>query len=209
MFAAIGVVILLVMVFGGFALTGGALGPVMHAIPHEMLIIGGAAIGATVTGNSLHELKALGGGFAKLFKGPKHNKQDHIDAIILTTRLMKLLRSEGPVAMEGHVQDPPNSAIFAEFPRLLANQVLIALIADTLTLIVVSSGALEVQAAVAGAGIRPVTDRVRGPRQHRCDLRRAPGRVARPDERRGAGRERCRERRARRRVRELVHREAG
>ena len=55
MFAAIGVVILLVMVFGGFALTGGALGPVMHAIPHEMLIIGGAAIGATVTGNSLHE----------------------------------------------------------------------------------------------------------------------------------------------------------
>ena len=45
MFAAIGIVILLVMVFGGFAITGGALGPVMEAIPHEMLIIGGAAIG--------------------------------------------------------------------------------------------------------------------------------------------------------------------
>ncbi len=118
MYAAIGMVILIVMVFGGFALTGGALGPVMHAIPHEMLIIGGAAIGATVTGNSMHELKALGGGFAKIFKGPRHTKQDHIDAIILTTRLMKLLRSEGPVALEGHVQDPANSAIFAEFPRL-------------------------------------------------------------------------------------------
>ena len=50
MFAAIGIVILLIMVFGGFAITGGALGPVMEAIPHEMLIIGGAAIGATVTG---------------------------------------------------------------------------------------------------------------------------------------------------------------
>jgi chemotaxis protein MotA len=34
------------MVFGGFAITGGALGPVMHAVPHEMLIIGGAALGA-------------------------------------------------------------------------------------------------------------------------------------------------------------------
>ena len=44
MYAAIGIVILLLMVFGGFALTGGALGPVMHAIPHEMLIIGGAAL---------------------------------------------------------------------------------------------------------------------------------------------------------------------
>jgi chemotaxis protein MotA len=146
MFAAIGVVILLVMVFGGFAITGGALGPVMEAIPHEMLIIGGAAIGATVTGNSMHELKAIGGGFAKVFKGPKHNKQDHIDAIILTSRLMKLLRSEGPVALESHVQDPKSSAIFAEFPRLLANHALIDLIADTLTLIVVSSGTLEVHA---------------------------------------------------------------
>ena len=62
MFAAIGIVILIVMVFGGFAITGGALGPVMHAIPHEMLIIGGAAIGAVITGNSMHELKAIGGG---------------------------------------------------------------------------------------------------------------------------------------------------
>ena len=146
MYVVIGIVVLLVMVFGGFTITGGALGPVMEAISHEMLIIGGAAIGATVTGNSMHELKAIGGGFAKVFKGPKHNKQDHIDAIILTSRLMKLLRSEGPVALESHVQDPPNSAIFAEFPRLLSNHALVSLIADTLTLIVVSSGTLEVHA---------------------------------------------------------------
>ena len=146
MYAVIGIVILLVMVFGGFAITGGALGPVMEAIPHEMLIIGGAAIGATVTGNSMHQLKAIGGGFAKIFKGPKHTKQDHIDAIILVTRLMRLLKSDGPVALESHVTDPANSALFAEFPRLLANKPLIALIADTLTLVVVSSGTLEVHA---------------------------------------------------------------
>lgn len=146
MFAIIGVVILLVMVFGGFAITGGALGPVMHAIPHEMLIIGGAAIGAVVTGNSMHELKGIGGGAVKVFKGPRHNRQDHIDAIILTARLMKMLRTEGPVALESHVSDPKSSAIFAEFPRLLANDALIHVIADTLTLIVVSSGTLEVHA---------------------------------------------------------------
>ena len=146
MYVVIGIVILLVMVFGGFAITGGALGPVMEAIPHEMLIIGGAALGAIVTGNSMHGLKAIGGSFAKLFKGPKHNKQDHIDAIILTTRLMKLLRSEGPVALESHVTEPTNSAIFAEFPRLLANKPLIGMICDPLTLIVVSSGTLEVHA---------------------------------------------------------------
>ncbi|MET0250671.1 MAG: flagellar motor stator protein MotA [Novosphingobium sp.] len=146
MYAAIGIVILIVMVFGGFAFTGGALGPVMHAIPHEMLIIGGAAAGALVTGNSLHELKALGGCFKRIAKGPRHTKQDHIDAIALTTKLMKLLRSEGPVALESHVTEPASSAIFAEFPRLLANKPLIAVICDTLTLIVVSSGTLEVHA---------------------------------------------------------------
>ncbi|TCM18870.1 chemotaxis protein MotA [Novosphingobium sp. PhB165] len=146
MFAVIGVVILLVMVFGGFAITGGALGPVMEAIPHEILIIGGAALGAIVTGNSMHEIKALGKAIAKVFKGARHNKQDHIDAIILTVRLMKILRSEGPVALESHVNEPKDSTLFAEFPRLLANEALVHLICDTLTLIVVSSGTLEVHA---------------------------------------------------------------
>ncbi len=146
MFAAIGIVILLVMVFGGFALTGGSLGPVMAAVPTEMMIIGGAAIGATVAGNSMHELKAIGAAFKKIFKGPRHSKQDHIDAIALTTRLMKIMRSEGPVALEAHVENPADSEIFAEYPNLLSNEPLIALICDTLTLLVVSSGTLETHA---------------------------------------------------------------
>lgn len=146
MFAAIGIVVLLIMVFGGFALTGGALGPVMAAVPHEMMIIGGAAIGALIAGNSMHELKSIGAALKKVFKGPQHTKQDHIDAIALTTRLMKLLRSEGPVALESHVQNPENSPLFAEYPKLLTNKPLIALICDTLTLLVVSSGSLDANA---------------------------------------------------------------
>jgi len=146
MFAGIGIVVLLVMVFGGFALTGGALGPVMHALPHEMLIIGGAAVGAVIAGNSMHELKAIGSAFGKIFKGPRHTKQDHIDAIALTAKLMKQLKADGPVALESHVSEPQNSAIFAEYPRILANKPLTALICDTLTLIVVSSGTLDTHA---------------------------------------------------------------
>lgn len=143
MVQAIGIVILLVLVFGGFALTGGALGPVMHALPHEMLIIGGAAIGATVAGNSIHELKAIGGGFVRVFKGPGFTRRDHIDAIAVTSRLMKMLKTEGPVALEAHVMQPQESAIFAEYPRILARHQLLGLITDTLTLLVVSSGSME------------------------------------------------------------------
>lgn len=146
MYAIIGIVVLLVMVFGGFTISGGSLGPVMKAMPFEMLIIGGAAVGAMIAGNSLHELKAIGGAFGKIFKGPKHTKQDHIDAIALTAQLMKLLKNEGPIAIEAHVENPKDSTIFSAYPNLLANEPLVALVCDTLTLLVVSSGTLETHA---------------------------------------------------------------
>jgi chemotaxis protein MotA len=146
MFPAIGLVVLIAMVFGGFAFTGGALGPVMEAIPHEMLIIGGAAAGALIIGNSGKELKALGGGLAKVFKGPSYKKQDYLDVIFLVSRLMKLLRTDGPIALEPHVEDPASSAIFSEYPRLQKDKALIHLICDTLRLVVVSSGTLDVHA---------------------------------------------------------------
>jgi len=146
MFPAIGFIVLIAMVFGGFALTGGALGPVMHALPHEMLIIGGAALGALIIGNSGKELKGLGGGVMKVLKGPKYKKQDYLDTIFLVSKLMKMLRTEGPIALEPHVEDPRSSALFAEYPRLLADHTLINLITDTLRLVVVSSGTLDVHA---------------------------------------------------------------
>jgi len=143
MFPAIGLVVLLGLVFGGFALTGGDLGPVMHALPHEMLIIGGAALGALIIGNSGADLKALGAGFGKVFKGPKYKKQDYLDCIFLVSKLMKMLRTDGPVAVEPHIEDPKSSAIFGEFPKLLTDSTLIHMICDTLRLVVVSSGTLD------------------------------------------------------------------
>jgi chemotaxis protein MotA len=146
MFPAIGLVVLLVMVFGGFVFTGGALGPVVEAVPHEMIIIGGAAAGALIIGNSGKQLKALGAGLGKAFKGPTYTKKDFLDVIFLVSRLMKMLRVEGPIALEPHVEDPKSSAVFAEFPKLLKDQTLVHLIADTLRLVVVSSGTLDVHA---------------------------------------------------------------
>ena len=143
MFAAIGLVVLVVMVFGGFAFTGGALEPVMEAIPHEMIIIGGAAVGAVIAGNSMKELKQLGGGFAKVFKGPRYKKQDYLETIFLVSSLMKMLRTDGPVALEPHIEDPKSSAVFGQYPKLLKDQTLIHMITDTLRLVVISSGTLD------------------------------------------------------------------
>lgn len=165
MFPLIGFVVLIAMVFGGFAITGGALGPVMHALPHEMLIIGGAAVGALIIGNSMRELKALGGGVMKVIKGPKFNKQDYLDVIFLVSKLMKMLRVDGPIALEPHVEDPKSSPIFAEYPRILADHSLVNLIADTLRLVVVSSGTLDVHAVeeVMDNSIKTHHHEVQGP----------------------------------------------
>ncbi len=143
MLQIVGIVILIVMVFGGFAFTGGNLGPVMEALPHEMLIIGGAGVGSLIIGNSGKELKALGGGLGKVFKGPQYKKQDYLDCIFLVSKLMKMMRTEGPVAVEPHIEDPGSSSIFGEYPKLLKDKILIHLIADTLRLVVVSSGTLD------------------------------------------------------------------
>ncbi len=114
----------------------------MHALPHEMLIIGGAGIGSLLIGNSMKELKDLGGGLGKVFKGPQHKKQDYLDCIFLVSKLMKMLRVDGPVAVEPHIENPAESALFSEYPRLMKDHVLISLICDTLRLVVVSSGTL-------------------------------------------------------------------
>ncbi len=146
MFAVVGMIVLLVMVFGGFVIAGGSLGVILHALPLEMLIIGGAALGATIPANSLSDIKALGGATMKVFKGPKYKKQDFLDTIFLVSRLMKMLRTDGPVAVEPHIEDPKSSAIFTEYPRLMQDQTLIHLICDTLRLVVVSSGTLDPRA---------------------------------------------------------------
>ena len=143
MFAAIGIVILMVMVFGVFTLSGGDMGAVLRALPIEMGIIGGAAIGGLVIGHNIAGLKALAGGVARVFKGPRYGKADFLDCIFLVSKLMKILRADGPLALEPHIEDPHASLIFAEYPNLLPDEKLMALICDTLRLVVVSSGTLD------------------------------------------------------------------
>jgi chemotaxis protein MotA len=146
MLAAVGIIVVLVMVFGGFVISGGSIGVILHALPIEMLVIGGAAIGSTLVGHNGPDLKALLGGFGKAFKGPRYNKKDFLDVIFLVSKLMKMLRTDGPVAVEPHIEDPKTSAIFAEYPKLLKDSILIHLICDTLRLVVVSSGTLDPRA---------------------------------------------------------------
>src|SRR3546814_15949762 len=71
MFQNLGIVLLFGLVFGSFIVSGGNIGVILHALPHEMMTIGGAGVAAFLIGNSMTVIKAAGGGMAKVFSGPK------------------------------------------------------------------------------------------------------------------------------------------
>ncbi len=146
MVSVIGVVVLIVMVFGGFALTGGNIMVVLEALPHELLIIGGAAAGATLISTDIKGIKAIGGGFAAIVRGPRYKRDDYSAAIYLTSKLMRLLKSDGAVAVEPHIEDPASSAIFAAYPQFLKDKVFLHLLTDSIRLLVVSTGGVSANA---------------------------------------------------------------
>ncbi|WP_240007340.1 flagellar motor stator protein MotA [Pseudaquidulcibacter saccharophilus] len=132
MFLAIGIVIVFVMIFGGYLLGGGHLEAVIEAAPTELIVILGGAIGAMVIGNSLDTLKGVGGGFAKIAAGPKWKKQDYTDLLLLLFSLTKLMKSKGVVALEAHIEKPSESAIFSRYPKILKDHHSVHFICDTL-----------------------------------------------------------------------------
>ncbi len=143
MFSIIGIVILFVCVFGGYIMAGGKMAPIIKAAPVETFIIGGAAVAAMLTGNSMDIFKGAFAGIGKCFKGPKYKKDDYLQTIFLVSKLMKVLKAEGAVALEAHIENPDSSAIFAEYPPILKDHDLQHLITDTIRLLVVSSSNLS------------------------------------------------------------------
>ncbi len=131
MISIVGVVIVLVMVFGGYLAAGGKFNLILKALPYELTMIGGAAIGAFVVGNDLpaikHTLKDLG----KIIKGPKWKADDYRDLLCLLFELIRLQR-QNPVAIEEHIENPDSSSIFQRYPKILKDHEAIELVCDTL-----------------------------------------------------------------------------
>lgn len=131
MFGIIGIIVIFVMVFGGYILAGGKMGIILKALPFEMMMICGAAAGAFFISNDgsaiKHTLKDMG----KVFKGPKWKHQDYQDLLCLLFELIRLAR-QNPVAVEEHIEEPDASSIFSNYPRILKDKEAIALICDTL-----------------------------------------------------------------------------
>ena len=119
MFQIIGIVLLFGAVFGSYIMSGGNLAPVIEAAPHELMCIAGAAIAATLIGNSLTTIKGIGGGFGKIFSGAKWKASDYRDLLSLLFLLTKTMKSKGVIALESHIERPHESNIFNRVPKIV------------------------------------------------------------------------------------------
>lgn len=131
MASLIGILVVIVMVFGGYMAAGGKMAIILKALPFEFMIIGGAAVGAFVIANDIptvkHTLKDLG----RVFKGSTWKRDDFQDLLCLLFTLVKIARRD-PVAVEAHIEEPENSPVFQAYPRILADRAAVDMICDTI-----------------------------------------------------------------------------
>lgn len=131
MFGFIGIAVILIMVFGGYVAAGGKMGIILKALPFEMIMIGGAAVGAFLISNDFTAVKHTMKDIGKVFKGPKWKTADYRDLLCLLFELVRLARSN-PVGLEEHVENPEGSAIFGRYPKIQHDHDAVELICDTL-----------------------------------------------------------------------------
>jgi chemotaxis protein MotA len=133
-----GIVILFACVFGGYLMTGGSLGVVLEALPHEILTIFGAALAAMIIGGSMYSLKKIAGSLGQVISGPKWKPPDYRDLLCLLFLLTKTMKSKGLIALEAHIERPAESSIFKHYPRITKDHFALDFICDTLRMMTMS-----------------------------------------------------------------------
>jgi len=121
-------------VFGGFAMAGGHLAALWQ--PLEVLMIGGAAVGAFFVGNDSKAIKATFKALPSVFKGSRYTKTLYLELMALLSEILNKVRKEGLMSIEGDVDAPEESPIFTKYPGILADHHMIEFITDYLRLMV-------------------------------------------------------------------------
>ena len=134
MLVIVGYTVVLLSVFGGYALAGGHLSALFQ--PVELLMIGGAATGAFFVGNNSKAIKATLKALPKTLKGSAYTKSMYMDLMALLYDILAKVRKEGLMTIEADVEEPEKSTLFTKYPRILDNKHVLEFITDYLRLMV-------------------------------------------------------------------------
>lgn len=133
----VGLFIVIMSVFGGYVAMGGHLIVLMQ--PFELVIIGGAGIGAFVIGNPKSVLSQSGKALKDAFKGETFSKQDYLELLTLLYTIFKLAKNKGMLELETHIENPHESSIFSNFPKFLSKHEAVTFLCDYMRMITMGS----------------------------------------------------------------------
>lgn len=145
MLVIVGYVVVLATVFGGFMLAGGQLAVLFQ--PTEILIIGGAGVGAFIVANNSKVIKGTLKALPLLLKSSHYTKELYMDLLAMIFLLLAKARQNGLVSLENDIEDPQSSTVFSSYPRLMNNPILMDFLVDYLRLMISGSmNAFEMEA---------------------------------------------------------------
>ncbi|MGM3174036.1 flagellar motor stator protein MotA [Dickeya lacustris] len=134
MLVILGYLVTIGSILGGYLTVGGELGALYQ--PSELLIIGGAAVGAFIVGNNGKAIKATMKSLPILLQGSKYTKAVYMDLMAVLFRLMAKSRQQGMLSLEFDIDNPKESEIFSAYPRILADNYIVEFVTDYLRLMV-------------------------------------------------------------------------
>lgn len=145
MLLLVGYVLVAAAVFGGYALIGGNFGVLFQ--PVELLMIGGAAVGAFIAGNNGKTIRATMNELMVLLRSSRHDRQLYMDLLALLYELLAKARKEGMMKLEADVDEPGASEIFGRYPKIMADANVTEFICDYLRLVISgNTDAFEIEA---------------------------------------------------------------
>uniref|UniRef100_A0A7C4EJ92 Flagellar motor stator protein MotA n=1 Tax=Fundidesulfovibrio putealis TaxID=270496 RepID=A0A7C4EJ92_9BACT len=132
--AIIGIVIVLACVVGGYVLEHGNL--MMLFQPIELLIIGGAALGAFFIASPMSVVKDVFGHLPAIFTGKEDSKAFYLEILTCMYTLFQMARRSGAVALDAHVNRPADSDVFRRFNAVSKNKTVLNFICDNLKIVI-------------------------------------------------------------------------
>jgi chemotaxis protein MotA len=136
MFVLIGWLVVMGCVFGVFIAHGGNISVVLHALPFELITIGGATLGAFLANNQMKVVKATAKGLGACFKGSKYTKARYMELLALMFDVLQKARKEGLMAIESDVENPHESALFQKYAVVGNDHHVVEFITDYLRMMV-------------------------------------------------------------------------
>lgn len=138
MFQLFGLVTVIAVITGALIFSGSP--AILEALPFEVALIGGAAIGTLLVGNSPRVARDAAIGLGKAVTGPKWKQTDYADLLTGMNELIRRAQRGGIVSIEADIEAPESSPVFLNRPNLLADEDARNLITDSFRLLALNPG---------------------------------------------------------------------